>query len=167
MTFFGLPLLKVDEGYVDGASFMEGAVGNIHNDPNTNQAANLALWAEAGWFPSIWITDPKVRWTAVDATTALLSVPFERERETFVVRFDPATGLMSMMESMRYREAGESKRKILWITRNEKTPEALKGKVFATASATWLDQGKPWAFFELEGAAYNADVEAYVKARGS
>lgn len=145
---------------------MEGASGNSHDDPNANQAANLALWAEAGRFPSVWITDPRVSWAAVDSSTALLSVPYGNGRETFVVRFDPATGLMTMMESMRYREAGESKRKILWITRNEETPEVRKDKVFATASATWLDQGKPWAFFEIEGAAYNADVDANVKSRG-
>ena len=55
-TFWGLPLLKVNEGYVDGKSFFESPMGTFYDDANTNQGANLALWAEAGWFPSIWLT---------------------------------------------------------------------------------------------------------------
>src|SRR5574342_603267 len=54
-TFFGLPFLKVNEGYVDEKSFFESPMGTYHDDPNTNQGANLALWAEAGWFPSLWV----------------------------------------------------------------------------------------------------------------
>ena len=118
-TFFGLPFLKVNEGYLDGESFFESPMGTFHNDPNTNQGANLAVWAEAGWFPSIWLTDSRVRWEAVDENTALLFVPFEDQVENFVVRFNPQTGLIDTMEAMRYREAGEGKSKILWITRNE------------------------------------------------
>src|SRR3990170_21172 len=51
-TLFGLPFLKVNEGYLDGKSFFESPMGTIYDDPNTNQGANLALWAEAGWVPS-------------------------------------------------------------------------------------------------------------------
>jgi hypothetical protein len=51
-TFFGLPFLKVNEGIINGASFFESPMGTYFNDPNTNQGANLALWAEGGWFPS-------------------------------------------------------------------------------------------------------------------
>lgn len=52
-TFFGIPFLKVNEGYIDGESFFESPMGSYANDPNTNQGANLALWAEGGWFPAI------------------------------------------------------------------------------------------------------------------
>lgn len=59
----------------------------------------------------------------MDENTAELSVPFEEQTESFVVRFDPETGWIATMEAMRYREAGEGKSKILWITRFE--PGAL------------------------------------------
>lgn len=88
-------------------------MGTFHDDPNTNQGANLAVWAEAGWFPSIWLTNSQL-WQAVDENTALLFVPFEDQVENFVVRFNPQTGLIDTMEAMRYREAGEGKSKILW-----------------------------------------------------
>ena len=165
-TFFGLPFLKVNEGILDGASFFESPMGNYHDDPNTNQGANLALWAEAGWFPALWVTDPRVRWQAVDAETAILFVPYEDGEESFVVRFNPQTGLVDQMEAMRYREAGEGKSKILWITRNEPDNFIPGTKISAVGSATWLDQGKPWAFFSVEEMAYNLDVSAYIRGRG-
>ena len=42
-TFFGLPFLKVNEGYLDGGSFFESPMGTFYDDPNTNQGANLAV----------------------------------------------------------------------------------------------------------------------------
>lgn len=165
-TFFGLPFLKVNEGYLDGESFFESPMGTYYDDPNTNQGANLALWAEAGWFPSIWLTDSRVRWEAVDENTALLFVPYEGQTENFVVRFNPETGLIDTMEAMRFREAGEGKSKILWITRNEPGAFLSDTKISAVGSATWLDMGSPWAVFTMEEALYNADVSKYIQARG-
>ena len=165
-TWFGLPILKVNEGYVDQRSFFESPMGNIYNDASTNQAANLAVWAEAVWFPSIWVRDERVRWEPVDEETALLFVPFGEREENFVVRFDPETGLLDTMEAMRYREAGPQAKKILWITK------AFQGKAFdgiylsTAGSATWFDQGKPWAVFTLEEVKYNVDVSEYIRQRG-
>jgi hypothetical protein len=48
-------------------------MGNYHNDENSNQGANLAVWAEAIWFPSLWVTDTRVHWEPVDEHTALLA----------------------------------------------------------------------------------------------
>ncbi len=65
VSWFGLPLLKVQEGYIDGASFFENALlGNEYDKPKSNQGANLALWAEAISFPSLFVTDPRADWDA-------------------------------------------------------------------------------------------------------
>ena len=165
-TWFGLPIIKVNEGYVDGKSFWEGPGSSIYDDASTNQAANLAVWAEAGWFPSIWLTDERVRWEPVDEKTALLFVPFENQEENFVVRFNPDTGLIDTMEAMRYRDSGDQAKKVLWITTNE-DGEFIEGtKLTTVGSATWLDQGKPWATFTLEEVNYNVDVNEYIRQRG-
>jgi hypothetical protein len=166
VTWFGMPLLKVNEGYVDGASFFESPIGNIYDDPATNQGANLAVWAEAGWFPSIWLTDTRVRWEAVDEKTALLFVPFEDQTENFVVRFNPESGLIDTMEAMRYRDSGEQAKKILWITRNDSGTTMENSPLSAVGSAIWLDQGKPWATFAPEEAHYNVDNSEYMYQKG-
>ena len=165
-TWFGLPIMKVNEGYLDQRSFFESPMGTIYNDASTNQAANLAVWAEAEWFPSIWLTDERVHWEPVDEKTALLFVPFEDKEENFVVRFDSETGLLDTMEAMRYRDSGPQAKKILWITK------AFQGKNFdgtylsTAGSATWFDQGKPWAVFTLEELKYNVDVSEYIRQKG-
>ncbi len=108
----------------------------------------------------------RVRWEAIDDETALLRVPFDADTQTLVVRFNPNTGLIDSMEAMRYREAGADKPKILWITRSEQVPSSRKGKVIASGSAMWLDQGSPWAYFHIESAIYNADVTNYLHEKG-
>jgi hypothetical protein len=166
-TWFGMPIMKVNEGYVDQKSFFEGPVGDpIFDDVSTNQAANLAVWAEAGWFPSIWLTDPRVRWEAVDEHTALLYVPFEDKEENFVMRFNPETGLLDSMEAMRYRDAGPQAKKILWITRNVPSQKIAGTQLDTVGTATWMDQGIPWATFTLEEVNYNVDVSEYIRQRG-
>ena len=66
---------------------------------------------------------------------------------------------------MRYRDAGDEA-KIPW--RNEvlgwQTFHGLR--IPSPASATWLDQGKPWSVWTIEDVAYNVDVTEYIRAKG-
>jgi hypothetical protein len=166
-TWFGMTIMKVNERYVDGKSLFEPPVGGtIVDDASTNQAANLAVWAEAAWFPSIWITDPRVRWEPVDENTARLYVPFEDKEENFIMRFNPETGLLDSMEAMRYRDAGPQAKKILWITNNIPGKKIEGTNLDAIGSATWQDQGKPWAVFTLEEVHYNVHVSEYIRQKG-
>jgi hypothetical protein len=166
-TFYGLPFMKINERYVDGKSLFElpFGLGVLEDDPNTNQGANLGLWAESSWFPAVFLTDPRPRWEAVDDQTALLYVPFGDEEENFAVRFDPQIGLIRFMEAMRFRDSKDTA-KILWII--ESLPgETIKGSpLSAVGSATWFDQGKPWAVFTLEEVVYNVDVSQYLMQTG-
>lgn len=165
-TWFGLPLLRVNERYIDGVSLLEMPFATYEDDASTNQGANLALWAEAAWFPAIWLTDGRVRWQAVDEHTALMFVPFEDQEENFVLRFNPDTGLLDSMEAMRYREAGDGAQKILWITRSMPGPTIAGTPLSAVGAAIWLDQGRPWAVFTLEDVVHNVDVSTYIRQRG-
>jgi hypothetical protein len=165
-TWFGIPFMKVNESYVGGNSHFELPIGRYENDPSITQGAVLGLWAESAWFPSIFLTDERVRWEPVDEKTALLFVPFDEQEENFIVRFDPETGLIDLMEAMRCRDAGPEPHKILWITKSLPGPTIAGTPLSAVGSATWMDQGKPWAIFSLEEVSYNVDVSEYIRQRG-
>jgi hypothetical protein len=164
-TIFGYPVMKVNEWYLDGHARMELPVGVIENEPKVDMAANLGLWGESVWLPSIFITDTRVRWEAIDDTTARLVVPFGEEEEPFTVTFDPQTGLIRTMEAMRYREATDEA-KIPW--RNEPLGwQTFHGiRIPSPAATTWLDEGTPWAVWTIEDAAYNVDASEYIRTRG-
>jgi hypothetical protein len=164
LTFYGFPVLKVDEFFLNGRSRFEMPFG-VSQGPKIDQGANLALWAEAVWMPSVWITDQNAHWEAVDDHTALLQVPFEAQTEQFVVRFDPQNGLLHLMESMRFKGA-ESDQKTLWL--NQMLEWDLSGEkpVPVTTAITWLDEGTPWAVLTTEQVVYNLDVSESIRTKG-
>jgi hypothetical protein len=164
-TFFGIPIFRVDERYVDGKTLFELPFGVTGDNPNSRQGANLGLWAETIWTPSVYLNDPRVRWEAVDEHTALLRVPFEGGSEQFVVRFDPATGLISMTEAMRFKDE-KSTVKVLWITDSREWGDLNGQLTLKVGALTWMDAGTPWAIFTVEDIQLNADVREYLTRKG-
>jgi hypothetical protein len=164
-TVFGWPIMKINEHYLDGKGRMELPFGVIEDEPALNQGANLGLWAESLWLPSVFLTDPRVRWEAVDEVTALLIVPFNDAEEQFVVRFDPDTGLPRLFESMRYKGPG-SKTKTLWLNEALAWGTVNGYQVPTSAALTWFGDGSPWAVFNVEEVVYNVEVQDYLRARG-
>ena len=164
-TIFGYPILKVNEWYLDGHSRLELPFGVVENEPKVDMAANLGLWAESLWLPSIYLTDHRVRWQAVDETTARLIVPFGKDEDSFTVTFDSETGLIVTMEAMRYKDA-TAEEKTLWINK-ALVWESFHGTLIpALATVTWQDEGTPWLIATLEEVVYNADLSEYVRASG-
>ena len=148
LTFFGLPLMKVDEHYVDGKFRQEGTPAGIEEgEPKLDHSANLRMWAEwATWLPAMLLTDEQVRWEPIDDATALLVVPFGEQQERLVVRFDPTTGKLQYVEAMKYKNATDTT-KTLWV------------------NAVWFGD-RPWAAFTVEDIAYNVDVDTSLSAKG-
>jgi len=158
MTWFGLPIGAGNEHYLGGASSLRLPMGLSDAGPQIDQAANLSLWAEYTWMPAVWLTDPRVRWEPVDGETALLVVPFAGDEQTFVARFDPATGKLAMLEAMRYKDS-KTASKTLW--QNVPGDWGVVGdyEIPQSGAVIWFDQGKPWAVFTVEDIALNVDVE--------
>jgi hypothetical protein len=164
-TLFGLPIMKVNETYLDGRARLALPFGVVENEPKIDMAANLGLWAESIWLPSIYLTDTRVRWEAVDDHSARLIVPFGDTEDAFTVTFDPQTGLLRTLETMRYREAADGE-KILW--RNEVLEWGRFHGVLIpdVATVTWMDEGTPWLNLTVEEVVYNVDVSAYIRGSG-
>lgn len=164
-TLLGIPVMRVNESYLDGNARLELPFGVTEGEPKVDQAANLAMWAEAIWFPPIFLTDSRVRWEAVDDATALLVVPFGDAEQRLVMHFDEVSGMPRYSTSMRYKEAA-SDRKSLWINEVRAWGELDGHPVPTVASVTWYEDGSPWAVLEVEEAALNMDVREYVRSRG-
>jgi hypothetical protein len=156
VTWFGRQLFEVNESYRDGRARMEFPFGIVAEGPKSDSAANLGMWAEAMAFPSIYLTDPRVRWEPIDDRTARLVVPSPEGEESFTVDFDPTTGLIERMRTLRYRDE-QDVAKLPW------TAEELGG---GRGAARWGDQDRPWLAFTTEEVVLNADVASYVRARG-
>lgn len=155
ITWFGLPILKAIDCYVGGVG-LTGPLGHAATGPAVDQGANMILWAEAPLMPSLWLTDKRIRWEAVDDTTARLIFPFGDEEDELTVHFEQESGLISHLTALRYRD--ERSGKIPW--RVDFTAwQTINGvKLPARIAVTWEDQGQPWSYWDFEHVFWNVDI---------
>jgi hypothetical protein len=156
LTWFGLPLATVVEQYKDGQAIMSLPGTRIENDEKTNLAANQGLWAEALWLPSIWFTDGRVEWVAIDDTTAKLVIPDAVEEEQFTTTFDADTGLIKDLTTLRYGESDDPARH-RWTNTAIEWGEMNGIRIPVVISTQW-DDDKPWALWSADDVIYNLDV---------
>ncbi len=163
-TFYGWPILKVNEHFLDGHSRLELPFGVVENDPGVDGAANQGLWAEMSAYPSAFITDPRVRWEPIDDTNARLIVPFGASEQEFTVRFDSQSGELVHIETLRYRD--EKVGALRWWG------DLIRGESFngepgpLTFEVTWEDEGTPWLVYQVEDVVFNSDVSDYIRQKG-
>lgn len=166
VTWFGIPVLKAVDRFVDGKG-MTGPMGREATGPEVDQGANMILWAEAPLMPSLWLTDPRIRWEEIDWFAARLIFPFDRqgdelredepEEDELIVYFDAETGLISRIFAMRYRD--EESGKIPWYVDFLEWQTKDGMTLPARISVTWDDQGKPWSYWDLDEYFWNVSVE--------
>lgn len=160
VAWFNLPFMRIHERNLEGHTILDlSLLGKVEDAPHTNRAAVQGYWAEVlAWVPSIALTDSRVRWEAVDDTTARLHLPGLDEVEAFTVRFDAQTGLPTEVETMRYQDETRPER---WHWRNyiREWGEVNGLRVPVRSQTQWNDDA-PWATWEIEQVALNAEVTA-------
>jgi hypothetical protein len=164
-TLWGIPILKVNEHFIDGNSRLELPFGVVENEPQVDQAANLGLWSETMMFSAVYLTVPGVRWEAIDAQTARLVVPFKDEEDVFTVYFNPQTGLIETMEALRWKEAGDLE-KTLWQAQAIEWGEIQGWKAPTIFAAQWMDDDSPWLVAQVKEVVWNVDLADYIKEMG-
>lgn len=157
VTCFGVPILKAIDRYVNGSG-MTGPIGSAATGPAIDQGANMILWAEAPLMPSLWVTDERLRWVAVDENSARLIFPFGDQQDELTVHFDEATGLIRRMSALRYRD--EQSGKIPWRADFLTWQTVNDARLPARISITWEDQGEPWSHWDLEQIYWNVDISS-------
>ena len=157
ITWFGFPLLQALDQYVNGQG-MTGLVGKADTGARVDQGSNMILFAEAPLYPSIFVTDPRIRWVAIDDTSAQLFFPFGEEEDAMTVYFDPQTDLITKMTALRYFGANGEKEP--WRV-DFLTWQQVDGMTIPARSAiTWEKQGQPWSYWDITGVAWNVDLSA-------
>jgi len=164
ITWFGLPILRGVDSYINGRGGLK-ITGFIHLEETgekIDQAQNLVLWGEAIWTPSLYFSDPRVRWETVDEHVARLIVPFGEGEESFLVKFDPQTGLIREMSAKRYR--GQEEAKTAWRVECLNWKSFHGVKVPTRVIGHWEDEKTPYVIMTVEGIEYNVDVSEKIPA---
>lgn len=166
VTWFTLPFMRINERNLEGHTILDlGLLGRVEDAPRTNRAAIQGYWAEVlAFVPSIGLTDRRVRWTSVDATTARLYLPGLDDDEAFTVRFDAETGLMTDIDTIRYQAESSSERG-RWHNRIVEW-DRVDGQQVPVRSQTRWNDDTPWATWEVEQVVFNIDVSARFKQFG-
>ena len=164
-TLWGIPILKVNEHYLDGKSRLALPFGVVENEPQVDQAANLGLWSETLMFPAVYLTTPGVRWEPINPNSAGLIVPFKDGEDRFTVYFDEQTGLIEKMEAMRWKEAGDAT-KTPWQAQALAWGEVKGWRMPILFAAQWMDEDTPWLVAQIEDVIWNVDVSNYIKSVG-
>lgn len=164
-TVWGMPLMRVNEHFLNQKSRLALPFGVVENEPQVDEAANLGLWSETMMFPGVYLSTEGVKWEPIDETTAKLIVPFGEGEDEFTVFFDPSTGLIDKMEAMRWKNAGDTQ-KTLWEAQAKEWGEVKGWKMPVLFAAQWMDESTPWLTARIEDATWNVDVSEYIQDEG-
>lgn len=163
-TWFGRTLFTVNDTFVGGRGAMR--IGSkVSAGEGIDQGANLALWAEVLNMPSVMVTEPRLRWEAVDQHSAHLHVPFGSQQDRLTFHFDPQTGRPASITALRFRD--QDQRMVPWRVDLWDWQKFPLGEYALQVAVTWEDMGRPWSYWTIDAIEMNVPVDAYLPEAGS
>jgi hypothetical protein len=163
-TFYGVPVFRVNEHYLDGRARFELPFGVQENEHELNSAANQGLWAEMVAYPAVFVTDERVRWEARNENSARLFIPFGEQEQELVFSFAPDGSSIERVETMRYKEVGDEKMR--WWGEMKPGTDRFGWSSIQHWEINWEDEKGPWLVAEIEDIYFNADLEQYIEQKG-
>jgi len=150
------------EAYVDG-SCVTTMGGARATGADIDRGGFIALWAMSILFPTCWLTLPGLRWTAIDDTEVLLSLPYEDGTVTATLRFDPDTSSFPVaFEAERSRVPGGPR--MSWRVELGEW-HWREGLAMPTRlQVTWVGDPGPWLDMRIEDVVPNAHVRDDLRA---
>jgi hypothetical protein len=158
VTWFGKTIIKVSDSYMNGEGVMkiEGLLNMKETGEKIDQGQNLAMWGETVFIPSFVIADTRAHWEAVDNDSVRLVVPYGEQNDSLDFKFDPKTGLIKQISTMRYK--GQNEEKTPWQINITEWMTSHYVKIPSRYTLTWEDEGSPWSYWTVEGVEYNIDI---------
>ena len=154
ITWYGLTFLEGKDSYIDGTGKL--IIGDeVTSGPGIDQGQVLALRGEMAFTPSNLALDTTITWRAVDDTTMWMIFPFNEPSDSLQLTFNSETHLIENFTAQRYKETDAMTG---WRLECIDWDEFHTMKIPSKISVTWEDEGKPWAYFTIEGVEYNVDV---------
>lgn len=158
ITWFNRTIMRIHERNLEGhATFDLALLGRIDDAPRTNRASIQGYWAEVlAWVPSIALLDTQLHWDPLDASSARLQLPGLDEAEALTLHFDSNSGLLTTIETLRFKDEADSQRHrwrnhvLEWGT--------VDGLRVPTRSQTQWDDDTPWATWHVDQIVLNYDV---------
>ncbi|GIK29448.1 MAG: hypothetical protein J5J04_09340 [Anaerolineae bacterium] len=166
VTWFKLPLMRIHERNLEGHATLDLSLfGKVDDQPHTNRAGIQGYWSEVlAWVPAITLTDPRVTWEPFDDNTARLILPELDPVEALTVIFDPESGLLDRIDTMRY-QSEENPDRLGWHNRAFNW-QLLNGTVVPLTSTTQWGDAAPWATWEIDDVSLNVEVSERFAAFG-
>ncbi|MEN6408995.1 MAG: DUF6544 family protein [Anaerolineaceae bacterium] len=160
ITWFGYPLLRGgDELLPNRARFSMG--GNVLENENIRRSEETMFWLYQIWMaPALLAADTRVRWETVDGQTVKMFAPVGAEDGVFTLRFDPTTGGLVRVETL--RAASRDGANLPFSVRFSGTCEISGvGTLPEEMGAAWEDE--EYTVYNLSGVRYDGEVGEEVR----
>ena len=143
-TFWGFPIMRVNETFLNWQSRLALPFGVIEDEPQVDEAANLGMWSETMMFPGVYLSTTGVQWETFDKHKARLIVPFKNKQDVFTVFFNAETGLIDKMEALRWKNPGDDE-KMRWEAQAKEWGKVKGVQMPVLFAAQWMDEDTPLA----------------------
>lgn len=156
ITWFGYPLLRGgDELLPNRARFSMG--GNVLENENIRRSEETMFWLYQIWMaPALLAADVRVRWEMVDEQTVKMFAPVGGEDSVFTLRFDPTTGRLVRVETLRAASRDGSNLPFSVRFSGEYSIDGV-GTLPEEMGAAWEDE--EYTVYNLSGVRYDGEVK--------